>query len=180
MNVEKIVLTLLSLALILSGVGLVIMNKDISTLEEITQAQQQDLEYFNEQIEALQPTQMQRYFYSLIDEVVLNGEVQFIEIGEAYSSEIEGYDYQNYVIELEALTMVEITIEFETNWLTPYDELVDLNIYYNGITEPDMVYEYLTKTETITLALQEGFNTIELDSYSSRDWEYTLVINYVD
>lgn len=128
------------------------------------------------QINKQKPTQMQRYFDSIFDELLFNGKVQFLELGTTATNTIEGRGYSIYVVELTETTMVELTITFEHNFLERYDDLVDLNIYYGGITNADISYEYLSKTVSYTFALQKGFNTIELDSYSRSDWEHSITI----
>ena len=127
-------------------------------------------------IDEQKPTQMQRYFDSVLDEVLFKGKVQFIELGTTATDTIENRNYSIYIVELTEMTMVEVIITFEHNVLEQYDDSVDLNIYYGGITEPDISYEDLSKTVSYTLALQKGFNTIELDSYSYSNWEYAITI----
>lgn len=127
-------------------------------------------------IDEQKPTQMQRYFDTILDEVLFNGKAKFIELGTTTTDTIEDRDYSFYVIELTEMTMVEVIITFEHNSLELYDNLVDLNIYYGGINEPDIMYEDLSKTTTHTLALQKGFNMIELESYSGSSWEYSITI----
>ncbi|MCK9319050.1 MAG: hypothetical protein PHP55_01835 [Methanoculleus sp.] len=128
------------------------------------------------QINELQPTQKERYLYSVLEEE-MSDNVQFIELDATMTDTIEGRDNVMYVIELTEITMVEITIRFKNNFLEWYDNSVDLNIYYGGISEPDIIHgEDLEKTASYTFALQKGFYTIELDSYSSYTWEYTIDI----
>lgn len=124
----------------------------------------------------LQPTQTQRYFYTMIDDLLLESNVQFVELNTTINGEVNEFDNSTYVIELTNITMIEISITFKSNFLNWYDESVDLNIYYSGFTEPDISYEGLRKTVTYTLALQNGFNTIELYNNSSYAWEYTITI----
>jgi hypothetical protein len=176
MKMERVLFILLSIALICSGIALAIIARDVNELQEENQLQQDNLEYVYEEVLELQPTQMQRYFYSLIDEVVLNGEVEFIELDTLYTGSVEGWGYSAYVLELEQTTMVSITIEFKNTFLDWYDGLVDIHLYYGGITDPDVTYAESPKKETYTVAMQKGFNTIEFDSYSDKDWEFTIIV----
>ena len=128
------------------------------------------------QINELQPTQKQRYLNSVLEEELLD-KVQFIELGTTTTDTIEGWDNLMYVIELTEITNIEVIIRFKNNFLEWYDNSVDLNIYYGGISEADIIHgEDLTKTASYTFALQKGFYTIELDSYSSYTWDYTITI----
>lgn len=128
------------------------------------------------QIDEQKPTQIQRYFDSILDELLLDGNVQFIELDTTKTDTIESLDNAIYVVELTEMTMVELTITFENKFLEWYDKSVNLNIYYGGITDADISYENLNKTVSYTFVLQKGFNTIELDSYSGSSWEYTITI----
>ena len=128
------------------------------------------------QIDEQKPTQIQRYFDSILDELLLDGNVQFIELDTTKTDTIESWDNAIYVVELTEMTMVELTITFENKFLEWYDKSVNLNIYYGGITDADISYENLNKTVSYTFVLQKGFNTIELDSYSGSSWEYTITI----
>lgn len=144
-------------------------NLQIKNLKNESQEQQA-------QINELQPTQTERYLYSVLEEELLD-KVQFIELDTTMTDTIEGRDNLMYVVELTEITNIEITIRFKNNFLEWYDNSVDLNIYYGGISEPDIIYgKDLEKTASYTLALQKGFYTIELDSYSSSTWEYTITI----
>ena len=128
------------------------------------------------QIDEQKPTQIQRYFDSILDELLLDGNVQFIELDTTKTDTIESWNNVIYVVELTEMTMVELTITFENKFLEWYDKSVNLNIYYGGITDADISYEDLSKTVSYTFVLQKGFNTIELDSYSGSSWEYTITI----
>lgn len=129
------------------------------------------------QINELQPTQTQRYLYSVLEEELLDN-IQFIELGTTTTDTIESRDNLMYVIELTETTIIEVSVRFKNNFLEWYDNSVELNIYYGGIFEEDIIHgEDLTKIASHTFALQEGFYTIELDSYSSYTWDYTITIN---
>ena len=158
-KVVLLVLSILSVLLLALSIGSVIQIKELRT-----------------RVDEQEPTQMQRYFNSVLDEMLFNNKVQFIELGTTETDTIEKWSYSTYVVELTEMTMVEVIITFKDNLLERYDDLVDLNIYYGGVTNPDVVYEELSKTTTYTLALQKGFNSIELDSYSSSSWEYSITI----
>lgn len=168
MTKEKVVLFVLCISMLL--IALIIGNfVQIQKLRNESQEQQA-------QINELQPTQIQRYLNSVLEEE-LSDNVQFIELDTTMTDTIEGRDNVMYVIELTEIIMVEMTITFENNFLEWYDNSVDLNVYYGGVSEPDIIYgEDLNKTSSYTFALQKGFNTIELDSYSSSAWEYTITI----
>lgn len=158
-NVVLFILCVLSALLLLLSIGSFVQIKELQT-------------QLNEQ----KPNQMQRYFNSILDEVLLDGNVQFLELNATATNTIEAFNYSVYVVELTETTIVELTITFENNFLEWYDKSVDLNIYYGGITNADITYENLNKTVSYTFALQKGFNTIELNSYSSSNWNYTITI----
>lgn len=168
MTKEKVVLFVLCISMLL--IALIIGNfVQIQKLRNESQEQQA-------QINELQPTQIQRYLNSVLEEE-LSDNVQFIELDTTMTDTIEGRDNVMYVIELTEIIMIEMTITFENNFLEWYDNSVDLNVYYGGVSEPDIIHgEDLNKTSSYTFALQKGFNTIELDSYSSSTWEYTITI----
>lgn len=162
MKKEKVVLfvlCILSMLLLALSIGSFIQINELRT-----------------QINEQKPTQIQRYFDSILDELLLDGNVQFIELDTTKTDTIESWDNTIYVVELTEMTMVELTITFENKFLEWYDKSVNLNIYYGGITDADISYENLNKTVSYTFVLQKGFNTIELDSYSDSSWEYTITI----
>lgn len=162
MKKEKVVLfvlCILSMLLLALSIGSFIQINELRT-----------------QIDEQKPTQIQRYFDSILDELLLDGNVQFIELDTTKTDTIESWDNAIYVVELTEMTMVELTITFENKFLEWYDKSVNLNIYYGGITDADISYENLNKTVSYTFVLQKGFNTIELDSYSGSSWEYTITI----
>ena len=164
-KVVLFVLCILSMLLLASSIGSLVQIQELKNELQEQQAQ----------INELQPTQSQRYLNLILEEKLLEN-VQFIELDTTMTDTIEAQDYSVYIIELTETTMVEISIAFKNNFLEWYDESVDLNIYYGGVTEPDISYENLQKTITYTLALQKGFNAIELSSYSNSTWEYTITI----
>ena len=169
MKKEKVVLFILSI------LSMLLLTLSIGNLVQIQELKNESQEQ-QAQINELQPTQVERYLYSVLEEELLDN-VQFIELGTTTTDTIEGRDNSMYVIELTETTIIELTIRFKNNFLEWYDNSVDLNIYYGGISEPDIIYgEDLTKTSSYTFALQKGFYTIELDSYSSYTWEYTIDI----
>lgn len=169
MTKEKVVLfvlCILSMLLLASSIGSLVQIQELKNESQEQQAQ----------INELQPTQKQRYLNSVLEEELLD-KVQFIELGTTMTDTIEGLDNLMYVIELTETTNIEVTIRFKNNFLERYDNPIDLNIYYGGISEADIIHgEDLTKTASYTLALQKGFYTIELDSYSRHTWEYTITI----
>lgn len=162
MKKEKVVLFVLCI------LSMLLLALSIGSFVQINKLQNQ--------IDEQKPTQIQRYFYSILDEVLLDGNVQFIELDTTKTDTIESWNNVIYVVELTEMTMVELTITFENKFLEWYDNSVDLNIYYGGITDADISYEDLSKTVSYTFVLQKGFNTIELDSYSDSSWEYTITI----
>ena len=171
MKKEKVVLFILSI------LSMLLLTLSIGNLVQIQELKNESQEQ-QAQINELQPTQMERYlYYVLEDEVLRNGNIQFIELDTMMTDTIEGLDNLMYVVELNETTIIEMTITFENNFLEWYDNSVELNIYYGGVYGPDIIHgEDLTKTASYTLALQKGFNTIELDSYSGSTWEYTITI----
>lgn len=162
MKKEKVVLFVLCI------LSMLLLALSIGSFVQINKLQNQ--------IDEQKPTQIQRYFYSILDEVLLDGNVQFIELDTTKTDTIESWNNVIYVVELTEMTMVELTITFENKFLEWYDNSVDLNIYYGGITDADISYEDLSKTVSYTFVLQKGFNTIELDSHSDSSWEYTITI----
>jgi len=163
MKKEKVVLFMLSI------LSMLLLALSIANLVRINELQTQ--------IDEQKQTQIQRYFYSILDELLLDGNVQFLELNTTATATIEAWDNSIYVVELTEMTIVEVTIRFKNKYLEWYDRSVDLNIYYGGVTDADISYEDLHKTASYTFALQKGFNTIELDSYSSSSWEYSITIN---
>jgi len=162
MKKEKVVLFVLCI------LSMLLLALSIGSFVQINKLQNQ--------IDEQKPTQIQRYFYSILDEVLLDSNVQFIELDTTKTDTIESWNNVIYVVELTEMTMVELTITFENKFLEWYDKSVNLNIYYGGITDADISYEQLNKTVSYTFVLQKGFNTIELDSYSGSSWEYTITI----
>lgn len=134
-------------------------------------------DYYNkgevdQMIEDLQPSDMERYFYSLLESAFLDGSIQFAEVGDTLTGEVEGYSYGYIVIELDTALAVVI----ETTVVAPFQGW-NLNIYYDGqIDIPDLEFDDIENGDKFTVTLREGFNTIELDSYTSTDYLFTIKI----
>ncbi len=124
-------------------------------------------------IEEIKPSDMERYFNSLLEDLMFDGDIHFVEIGDTVTGTVDDWSYGYIIIELESTA----TINIQTTSVAPGGEW-DLNIYYDG-TMYDSAYEFedIENGDVYTVTLNPGFNTIEIDSYSDDSYMYTIKIS---
>jgi len=121
----------------------------------------------------LTPTQLQRYTDSLFAGAILAGNVQFANIGDTITGTVEGWSYGYIVIELESA----LTVDIRTAVTAPNGDW-NLNIYFNGkIENADLSFDEIANGDVFTVTLRAGFNTIEIDSYTSTEYNFNIQID---
>jgi hypothetical protein len=142
-------------------------HAELSRLRDEVWATRAELEQYNAE------TQMQRFFYSLIENELLGGEMVFAEIGDTIEGVVDDWDYGYIIIELDRTATVQI--EFTT--AAPNGEW-DLNLYLNAIDNYSQTFEGIQVGQKYTLYLNPGFNVIEIDSYY--DFTYPFVVKITE
>lgn len=116
-------------------------------------------------------TQVSRFFDMLVETSLLDGEIQFVKLGDTVTNIVPSWDYGYIVLELSRDAEVNIiftALEIPGEW--------DMNIYYNSIID-----SYHTSSDIVVgtygpFSFQKGWNIIELDSYADLDGTYTVHI----
>ena len=100
---KKLIVVLMAMIITLSVTGCNYYNKEeINGILEIKE------DRINSELEALKPTQFERYFQSVVQEGMFSGDFHFAAVGDRVVGMVESWDYGYIVIELETATMVEI------------------------------------------------------------------------
>ena len=173
MKKEKVVLFILSI------LSMLLLTLSIGNLVQIQELKNESQEQ-QAQINELQPTQTQRYFNSIIDDLLIEKDIQFIEFNKTIISRVDALSNSMYVIESTETKIVKVTITIKNNFLKMYDNSVDVHIYYDTLAVSDITYDHTQNTMTYTFALQKGFNTIELDNYANSEWSYIMRIKEIN
>lgn len=147
-------------------------EEDYYTRDEVNLMIEEARASMQEEIDALKPTQEQRYMDAMLMSMFVDGSMQFAQVGDRVTGSVASWDYSYIIIELDVATTVElkmVVVAPDNSW--------DLNIYFGGMMgEADLVFENIESDDVYRVTLQAGFNTIELDSYSDVDYLFTIEI----
>lgn len=125
-----------------------------------------------EKIDAIAPTQEQRYLYEVVRSMFPDGSIQFAQVGDRVTGSVAGMGYSYIVVELDVAT----TVALKMNVVAP-DKAWDLKIYFGGLMgETDLLFEYVEVGDVYRVTLQAGFNTIAFDSYEDVRYSYIVEI----
>lgn len=130
-----------------------------------------DFQEMQDKLDTLKPTQAQRFFFALVENDLLGGEIVFTEVGQTVEGNVEYYGYAYIVIELEE----SMTVKVNTSTVAP-EQSWDMYLYINKISEPKMSFEGISATGSYVMYLEPGFNIIEIDSYYGMDHPYKFEI----
>lgn len=106
-------------------------------------------------------TQVSRFFDMLVETSLLGGELQFVKLGNTVTGDVDNWSYAYIVIELTRDAQVEIIFDVANEvgeW--------DMNIYHNNLYDPSYTEESIGVRTYGIYDFKEGWNIIELDSYS--------------
>lgn len=116
-------------------------------------------------------TQVSRFFDMLVETSLLDGDIQFVKLGDTVTNIVPSWDYGYIVLELSRdadVEMIFTALETPGEW--------NMNLYYNNLLEPYHTSEDIILTTYGPFSFQEGWNIIELDSYADLDGTYTVQI----
>ena len=116
-------------------------------------------------------TQVNRFFDMLVETSLFGGDIQFVKLGDTVTGTVRSWDYAYIVIELSRdadVEMIFTALETPGEW--------DMNLYHDNILDPYHTSEDIILATYGTFSFKEGWNIIELDSYSDLDGTYTVQI----
>lgn len=146
----------------------------IALLEDTIFENEAALEYLRNNPAALVLTQSQRYFFSIMDEV-LGGDMMFGSTGTPISGEVGEWGY-GYVI-LEFTHAVSLQIQLID--VAP-GGVWDLNIYPEGtIYEAAYSFTEVLDGQIFIVNMPAGFVTIEFDSYADVAYPFSIRITEI-
>jgi len=150
----------LVIALALSGCS---SEADYYTKEEV-----------NEIVEALQPTQLDRFLNEVLMLAMTDGSLTFIELDETYTETIESYGYGNtYVFEALVPTTLQISIVV--------DNSLELCYYLNGFEMDEGQCSTIETMEVIEVTVPVGFFTFDTESWDdTNDSTITIIVREVN
>ena len=117
------------------------------------------------------PTDMQRWFFSILDEAMIGSSMQFVSVGDTVTGTVASWDYGYFIIEVDTATSITLRLDD----VAPSDW--NLNWYINGtFTDANTTWEDIQSGDLIHIQLDAGFNTFEIDSYYDSDYPFTITI----
>lgn len=117
------------------------------------------------------PTDMQRWFFSILDEAMLGSSMQFVSVGDTVTGTVASWDCGYFIIEVDTATSITLRLDdvAPSAW--------NLNWYISGtFTDVNTAWEDIQTGDLIHIQLDVGFNTFEIDSYYDDDYPFTITI----
>ena len=123
-------------------------------------------------IKEVRPSAEFRYIVEMMSDLMLANNFNFTEIGETVVGTLPSYNYSYIVIEVEFETSVSIEFLSIPSYGNFEVDIYTTNSLASG--DPDETFDNIVEGQTITVTLHPGFNTIELNNYSSYDIEFII------
>ena len=150
-------------------------NKEFETTIEglydlYIEENEQDIAELQEKVDALQPTQVQRFMNDIMEYAITDGSLVFINLGTAYTGVVESYGYSDTYV-YEALEPIDLIIS------VMIDNDLDFCYYPDGYFEDGECYELSEGTEIYNVSIEAGFFVLDFESWDEvNDSGFVIVI----